>query len=247
MHDRVEQRHRYERDGYLVVEQLVERSTAERLCQLLCSELGVELTADAGYDAAFDNVWRSIPWLSDLHLHREIGAVAATLANVSPLRLYHDAMFVNKAAPWHQDESSSLVDTLISAWMPLVPMSRATGSITYARGSHVRGLTNQNDQDDRSLEEDLVRSGFAIQETRMVPGDVVFHHGMTFHRADPATDRVPQIALAMFFFPDGNRLRPDPFGMAIDIEHQHEFFPSRAIGDVADSALNPIVYSKGIT
>jgi hypothetical protein len=70
---------------------------------------------------------------------------------------------------------------------------------------------------------------------------VLFHSDHVFHRSEPNTGPAPRAAFSVFMFPDGARLRRPPFDRGSLVDSL--YFPGRGEGDLADTAINPLVWS----
>lgn len=251
-----EARSQFARDGFFKVSGLFSPETVEQLRRSIDAERMAYLAGaregDPRYTHAsiksvqvISNLWRILPEFADMSHHARLARCAAELAGIDRLRVYHDSMFhknvENNPVPWHQDEYFALIDGIVSAWVPLVPVDESTGSIVYARGSHAGGLVHIRDLSDEQVSAYLCDKGYERCATVLDPGDVLFHDGRMFHRSERPSRPLDRIAFGVFFFADGRRLRAQPYGTAlVDLK----YFPGREVGDLADSPFNPVVYPQ---
>lgn len=246
----------FQRDGYVKIEGVLTRGEADDLKGVLLRELGAyrrgERDCTPGYQAwetsalNISNLWKVLGELAGLSPHARLARVAANLVRADAIRLYHDSLIYKRAGlphgPWHQDQYYSLVDDVITGWMPLVPIDNGDGALIYARGSHHDGLVDVAGMSQAAIEAHLHARGYTLYRIAMQPGDAVFHTGTVFHRSD-STWTQDRPAFSSFLFREGARLRDLPFGRALDTEL--EFFPGCTLGTVADSPLNPRLFARG--
>jgi ectoine hydroxylase-related dioxygenase (phytanoyl-CoA dioxygenase family) len=201
--------------------------------------------AGASAILVISNLWRIIDEFADLSVHATLAGLASQLSGIDRLRLYHDAMLykdsANPASPWHQDEWFRLTDRIVTAWMPFTALEREGGTLIYARASHHQGIIDCWNMRDAQVHEHLEGKGYDILPISLQPGDVLIHTGMSFHRSDRIETDGPRYAFTAFFYEDGRRLRPQPFSDSlVDLV----YFPGQQLGEVAGSALNPLVYDR---
>ena len=133
----------------------------------------------------------------------------------------------------------------ITLWMPLVDLDADTGIMHFARGSHADGALSdlpigRASQDE--LSRLVAERGFAVDgPAAMRAGDATFHAGWTLHGAPPnATDRTREV-MTVIYYADGTRVGgSDHPTRAFDLA---AWLPGCREGDVAASALNPLLWS----
>ncbi len=155
-----EMRDAYERDGYVVVDDLVPLDLIDEALH------GVERLHSGERDSALPSASGFLDWrLGDpfgtrindyvslqneqvrtLVEHKPIASVAALLAETSCIRLFHDQVISKDAgfvshttvglhtdiAYWHTCSSRKM----LTAWVPLTPCPPARGALTVVPGSH---------------------------------------------------------------------------------------------------------------
>ncbi|MFJ6479710.1 phytanoyl-CoA dioxygenase family protein [Streptomyces sp. NPDC091682] len=247
----------FHQDGFVKISGVFPAEQAELLRGALAAERTAYNAGDRDDDPRYtfartksvqviSNLWRIREEFADLSVHRRLGSIAGRLGGMDRIRVYHDSMLykdtANPPVPWHQDEYFALLDKVVTAWVALSPVSREDGAVVYARGSHQEGLLDVRGMSDSDVTQHLRAKGHAFRCPDMAAGDVLFHAGTVFHRSDRNVTGVPRYAFTAFFFEDGKRLRPQPFGTElVDLV----YFPGRAVGDIADSPFNPVVFGRG--
>jgi ectoine hydroxylase-related dioxygenase (phytanoyl-CoA dioxygenase family) len=133
-------------------------------------------------------------------------AIARQLLRTARLNLFFDQLFVKEPGtaaktPWHQDQPYWPVAgrQVLSLWIPLDPVTLATGGLEYVRGSHDwnafyrpekfgAGRPGHEDklsrlQGERIPDLDAERSRHEFLSWDMQPGDTLVHQAMTIHGA----------------------------------------------------------------
>jgi ectoine hydroxylase-related dioxygenase (phytanoyl-CoA dioxygenase family) len=196
------------------------------------------------------NIWRHDETVKQLVFNRKFAQVAADLLGVEKVRLYHDqALFKEPGGghtPWHQDKYYWPLDTdkMITMWMPLVEISEEMGAITFASGSHLRGLIDNleiSDQSEEIYDRYITENEFETNgPDSMNAGDATFHLGWTIHGAGPnrSVDKMREV-MTIIYFADGARVTTP------ESEHQQAdlvaWLPSRMPGELANTDLNPVM------
>jgi ectoine hydroxylase-related dioxygenase (phytanoyl-CoA dioxygenase family) len=197
------------------------------------------------------NLWRLSEKVERLVRSPRLAKLAADLMGVEGVRLYHDqALFKEPQGghtPWHVDQfywplSNS---NTITIWIPLQPVPAEMGPVAFGRGSqHVtesqaRELAISDESEARLAE--LMRS-LEVDGSPFALGEVSFHSGWTYHRADPnTTDRVRAAFTIIYMDRDVRMIEP---------KHQNHRFdamfwlPGVEPGEVAASPMNPVLYER---
>lgn len=142
--------------------------------------------------------------LRDFIFASPVAEVAAWLLESSEIRYFNDHLLVKEPGtdaptPWHQDQPYFPCTGLqvCSVWLGLDPVERASGAMSFVRGSHRSGRLYRPAnfgtgeaydaaEDEFSGEVPDVESDPAAFPTvcyEMQPGDVTFHHARTLHGA----------------------------------------------------------------
>ncbi len=197
------------------------------------------------------NLWQLDEAASRFTLARRFAKIAADLMGVDAVRLYHDQALYKEAGggptPWHQDQYYWPLDTnhTVTMWMPLVDVPIETGALTFASGSNKEGLLGHLAISDESQETwgELVKErGFPVVNAEMKAGDATFHSGWTLHTAPGNSGTSTREVMTIIYYADGTRaLVPDNAARQSDLEG---CLPGVKPGELAVSALNPLVYSR---
>ena len=214
----------FRRDGFLVVERVIEPESAARLASrfgpLFRGEFETGLYPDEwnwreGRDAAdltrqICNAWKSDRTVARAVLHSRVGLWCARLRGWPGARINQDNVLWKPpgARPLglHQDDSYQqwvVPPELCTGWIALDDTSAAGGSIEYAVGSHLWGLAppasefHAPDDYAREMREAAERAVPVPEVVRVeVPaGGGVFHHGRTFHGSGTNRSGKPRRAL----------------------------------------------------
>ncbi|MBB6052810.1 phytanoyl-CoA dioxygenase family protein [Armatimonas rosea] len=186
--------------------------------------------------------------MKELMLDPRLGELAATLAGVDGIRIWHDqALFkppFGNPTGWHLDNpywSFSTRDTL-SLWVALDDATLGNGCMWYIPGSH-KTATWENAGIGQNMS-DLFKLYPQWREIEPVAcpcpaGSAVFHNGLTAHGAGANMTNKPRRAMTCGYMPDGatfngqQNILPD------------DYFQSLKIGDVLNNdTLNPLVWKK---
>lgn len=169
-----------------------------------------------------DNSHWSDAVLAKLALNPTIGAIAAKLAGVDGIRLWHDQLLHKPpqqdtaagAVGWHQDwhywQCAQPAD-MLTAWVALVDVDENNGCMEVVPGSHQWGLLPESDffaQDLDTLQQSIESASGHEFKTVPLPlkaGAVSFHHCLTIHGSRPNLSQGPRLSLVIHMQPDGTR------------------------------------------
>jgi ectoine hydroxylase-related dioxygenase (phytanoyl-CoA dioxygenase family) len=138
----------------------------------------------------------------DFIYNSPVAEAAAAIMGSREVRFYNDTIFVKEPqapepTPWHQDQGYCYLDGMdnCATWIALDPANKVSGAMTYAVGSHRWGKMftlpdsdhpgNVFDGPMPDVDGNPDRYPTVIFDIK--PGDVVFHHLMTLHKAGPNT------------------------------------------------------------
>jgi hypothetical protein len=261
-----EHKRQYETDGVTMIQQVLRPEEVQRAQEAIDRLLQSKtLPAGSGWDYdvkrgrffmgmflwTFDDVLRSTIIDSDLP------DWAAGILGSKKVNILFDQLFVkepgtNDPTPWHQDQPYWPVsgDQVMSFWIALDPVDRASGAVEYVKGSHRwdaryqpksfagpnKYPINENLQALPDIE--TLRSELDIVSYTMQPGDVVAFNGRILHGAggNTTSDRRRR-GYSIRYCGDDVRYAPDvqTFKLIRD--------PGIAPGDPLDSSLFPVVRS----
>lgn len=196
------------------------------------------------------NLWEKDEAARKFVFARRFARIAAQLMNVPRVRLYHDqALFKEPGGghtPWHQDQIFWPIDSdkTITLWMPLVPVTREVGSMSFVDESHSMGYINRqfiSDESHRTLKSYIEAKG--LRQTNygaLAAGDATFHAGWTIHSAPGNPTEQMREVMTIIYYADGIQVaKPDNSAREND---RKAWFPGCAPGDLAVSPLNPLLY-----
>lgn len=207
-------------------------------------------------DAYYAQVFTQCVRLADTHagmaelmLDPRLGKLAAELAGVDGIRIWHDQALIKppygNPTAWHLDVpywSFSSRDAL-SIWVALDDATQANGCLWYIPGSH-RTARFENVGIGHN-QRDLFRVYPEWAELEAIPaacaaGSAVFHNGLTAHGAGCNMTPRARRAMTCAYMPDGcafngqQNVLPD------------ECFHSLSVGDVLNNEQqNPLIYTRG--
>ena len=261
----------YRENGFLVIENFL---TPEELAQWQTTTQeavderlgifrdGVRETATTTFltnqhnpDDYYANVFTQCLKLADTHagmrelmLDPRLGELAATLAGVDGIRIWHDqALFkppFGNPTGWHLDNpywSFSSRDSL-SIWVALDDATLGNGALWYVPGSHKTARFSNADIGQNLA--GLFKIYPEWREIAPVPcpcpaGSAVFHNGLTAHGAGANMTNKPRRAMTCAYLPDGatfngvKNILPD------------DYFATLKIGDTLDNdTLNPLLWKR---
>ena len=234
-------------DGFVRLPGVVSPGAAEvlrrRLVALLASTTGEGLRSR-------EMMWREDPLVRAAVLAPRVGGISAALLGVDALRLYHDSALCKEPGagrtPWHEDAHHFPLAShdVISTWMPLQPVPRPMGPLSFARGMHSRDLVADLPFDkhgtsfDQRVSEAFRDAGVEVVEEPFALGDVSFHSTLCFHTAGANRSTRPRMVLGATYFGDGARIIDAPTMVSGDWQL---FVPDTAPGERAASERNPLL------
>ena len=251
----------YRENGFLVIENFLDSAELAHWQQTTQAAVDERLATKSGWnnqqdpDAYYAQVFTQCVKLADTHAGmREImfdprlGEVAATLAGVEGIRIWHDqALFkppFGNPTAWHLDDPYWSFDSrqAISLWVALDDATLGNGCMWYIPGSH-KTATYENAGIGQN-QADLFKIYPLWREIEPVAGpcpagSAVYHNGLTAHGAGANMTNKPRRAMTCAYMPDGSTFNgkknvlPD------------EYFSALQFGDVLDDPLiNPLLWRK---
>ncbi|MFB7091468.1 phytanoyl-CoA dioxygenase family protein [Streptomyces sp. NPDC056296] len=195
-------------NGVVCLRGLLDEKTLAALregVEVAINEAHAERSGPAATYIKATRLWTRHEGFRDFAFGSRIAEAAAVVMGSRVVRMYNDSMFVKEPSapeptPWHQDLPYFLIDglNLCSAWIPLDPANEASGAMSYGLGSHRWGKLyrpeafedpgtyrsgESYDGPAPDLDADPERYPTVAFATK--PGDVVFHHLRTLHKAGP--------------------------------------------------------------
>ena len=191
------------------------------------------------------NLWEDHPGVRPLSFHPGVGRAAAALLGADAVRIWHDQALYKESGGRetdpHQDQPywSIVEPRTITAWIPFQPVRPENGAVGFLPGSHRSGLREFADifggtgLDLDTFPETRNKHFDYVEAER---GDVVFHHGLTVHRAYPNPSAETRRAHTVIFFADGCTRSA--------VRHPSVDRPNIAVGARIESELTPIAWPR---
>lgn len=206
------------------------------------------------YSKAFlqiESLWRHSEVVRELVFSTRLARIAAELMGVDGVRLYHDQALYKEPGggitPFHADQyywpfSSTKTCTV---WVPLQDTPLAMGPLSFSVGSHRFNFGRDlgiSDHSEDVLQKALTEQGFPLSQEPYALGDVSYHAGWTFHRAEPNTTDIPRRVMTIIYM-DADIVIHEPVNDAQrnDLASQ---MPGAKPGDVPNTPMNPVLYRR---
>ncbi len=203
------------------------------------------------FDKVFDqllNLWMDNEKMRSIMLDERIGKMAATLAGVDGVRIWHDQALIKKpwANPtsWHLDTPYwSFSDRkALSIWVALDDATLENGCLFFIPGSSKKtrfklaGIGKNMDDIFKTYPE--LKSSKTVAAP-MKAGSCSFHNGLTIHGANANMTPGFRRAMTCAFMPDGNVFNGTQNILS------NEQVEALTPGDLLnDNNQNPLIYSK---
>lgn len=264
-----EQIEQFRRDGFLIVDKLIEREQADAIVQryepifregqyqtgIKPDEVNLP-TGEPPYTHQICNAWKSDLTVARHVLSEQLGLLCAQLGGWRGSRLMIDNLLWKpvggRSIGFHQDSMYSLwinKPELVSCWLALDDTSAEGGTLVYIRGSHQWGeakpiMQFHGPEDD--LKEVREWADANDLELELVPvvvpkGGCAFHDGWTWHGSRVNRADVPRRALAAHFFQSDIEFNPDKMAVGNGpIYGKYKKFGSNEV----DEAYFPITWRE---
>lgn len=261
----------YRRDGFILLEGFLDAEelatwrtvTDEAVRQRLEASKDAKgwgfdansLTNQGDPDAYYAQVFTQCVRLADTHqgmaklmLDPRLGEVAATLAGVAGIRIWHDQALIKppygNPTAWHLDNpywSFSSRDSL-SIWVALDDATLANGCMWYLPGTHKTARFENVGIGHNQTDLFKVYPEWRTIEAVPAPcaaGSAVLHNGLTAHGAGCNMTPRPRRAMTCGYMPDGSTFNGTPNILPKD------YLESLAVGDVLDNdKQNPLLFHR---
>jgi len=193
------------RDGVICLRQAFSRSWVEELREATDKVLNdgsrqrTVVTADGGRFSADNYLWLQNETFRRHAFESPAAAIAARLLRATQVNLLYDQLLVKEPGTptplsWHQDGPSWPLqgEQALSLWMPMDPVTVATGGVVYARGQHLGphyGCSNNvvkagqfmGESADPCPDFATIDGGALLVSWDVEPGDCLVHHMWTPH------------------------------------------------------------------
>jgi phytanoyl-CoA hydroxylase len=196
---------RYDRDGFVVVRQLLAPSEFDELRHNLDRYIRDVVPTLPDSDAFYLDRMRPEtlkqlqhmgcdPYFAGYSRHSTWNALAAALVGepveAQPSEWFNKPPASRSPTPPHQDNYyfNLVPPNVVTIWMALDPVDMENGCLRYVRGSHLRGVRPHGRSNILGFSQGVTDYGPEDEAQAVAvplqPGDVVAHHGNTIHRAD---------------------------------------------------------------
>ena len=257
----------YQEQGFLVIDHFLapdelehwRRTTQEAVNQRIEQTRGKDWFEALNNQADPDNYYAQVftqclkladshPGMHELMFDPRLGEMAATLAGVDGIRIWHDQALFKPAfgnpTGWHLDNPywSFSSRQSLSLWVALDDATLGNGCMWYVPGSQ-KTATFENVGIGQNLA-DLFKCYPQWREIEPIAcpcpaGSAVFHSGLTAHGAGANMTNRPRRAMTCAYMPDGAT-----FNGKRNILPE-TYFNSLQVGDVLNNdAINPLIWKK---
>lgn len=213
------------------------------------------INEDADYYAkVFDqllNLWQTSEQVKELMFDQRIGKMAAQLAGVEGIRIWHDQALIKRPwgnpTAWHLDTPFwSFSDrNAISIWIALDNATLENGCLYFIPGSH-KQTSFQKITIGRNMDGIFdVYPELKNSKTVAAPmkaGSCSFHNGLTVHGANANMTNGFRRAMTCAYMPDGNIYNGEPNILP------ENYLDSLKVGDLLNNNdQNPLIYHASAT
>jgi len=249
---------RFRRDGFVKLKNVLspdsitaaEPEITRKLLELNTQTL--PMAERTTYQKAFlqvTNMWPHNDLVRELVQSRRLAKIAADLLEVPSVRLFADQGLYKEPGggitPWHADQYHWPLssDRSVTVWIPLQRTPRAMGPLTFAVGSHHQEFGRElgiSDKSEAAIQKAVAEADFAVADSPYELGEVSYHLGWTFHRANPNQTEAPRRVMTIIYVDARIRVtqpqNPAQWGVLENV------IPGSAVGGEIDSPLNPVLY-----
>lgn len=206
------------------------------------------------YNKAFlqvGNLWQHSAIVSEFVHSPRLARIATELMGVDGVRLYHDQALYKEAGggitPWHADQyywPFSSVKTC-TVWVPLQETPLPMGPLSFSVGSHRFNYGRDlgiSDESEEVMQRVLSEQKFPLRQEPFALGDVSYHTGWTFHRAEPNTTSIPRRVMTIIYV-DADIIVAEPKN---DSQRNDlaTWLADTKPGKILDTPLNPVLYRR---
>jgi ectoine hydroxylase-related dioxygenase (phytanoyl-CoA dioxygenase family) len=250
----------YDRFRYIKLKEVLNEETLHYFNQVISEQVekmnreSTPLEERSTYGKAFlqlFNLWREDERIRALIFSKRLGKLAADLMQTDGARMYHDQALFKEGGggitPWHADQYYWPLDTdkTITAWIPLQAVPVEMGPLEFSAGSHQ--IVEGRDLEIGDESETIMHQKLRVTDFRHViepfdAGEISFHSGWVFHRAGAnKTDQMRKVMTIIYMDQHMELKQPENNNQ---INDWNAWCPGAVVGEVIDTPLNPVLYSR---
>lgn len=197
------------------------------------------------------NLWKKSDRVKEFVFGKRLPRIAAELMGTRGTRMYHDQALYKEAGggftPWHADQFywPLATEKCCTVWIPLQKTPLEMGPMAFAEGSHTFTYGRQfsiSDESEQKIQDALSKANFPYVQEPYDLGEVSFHYGWTFHRADHNRTNKPREVMTIIYMDIDMRLKKP------ENENQQNDWdgccPGAKIGEIINTPINPVLYEQ---
>jgi len=250
----------YQQNRYIKLKQVLNKETLEFFNTAITARVNKMNTVTASiaerstYGKAFlqlFNLWREDEVVKQLIFSKRLAKIAADLMQTQGIRLYHDQALFKEGGggitPWHADQYYWPLETdkTVTAWIPLQATPLQLGPLEFSAGSHqvIEGRELEiGDESETAMQQRLRVTDFKHVIEPFDAGEISFHSGWVFHRAGAnTTDQMRKVMTIIYMDRDMKLKQPENNNQVND---WNTWCPGATVGEVIDSPINPVLFSR---
>lgn len=249
---------RFRRDGFVKLKNVLSEQTialyepeiTKQLFELNTQHLPMEERTT--YQKAFlqvTNMWPHSDIVKEFVYSKRLAKIAADLLEVPSVRLFADQGLYKESGggitPWHADQYHWPLssDRSVTVWVPLQPTPREMGPLSFAVGSNRLEFGRDlgiGDESEVAVQKAVAEANFTVEDSPYELGEVSYHNGWTFHRANPNQTSEPRRVMTIIYVDAAIRVtepqNPAHWGVLENV------MPGAKVGGEVNSHLTPVLY-----
>lgn len=250
----------YQENRYIKLKEVLDKDTIVFFNQVITEQVNMmnkeqeALKDRTTYGKAFlqlFNLWKENTLVKELVFSKRLAKIASDLMQVDGVRIYHDQALFKEAGggitPWHADQYYWPLETdkTVTAWIPLQETPLEMGPLEFSAGSHTIVDGRELEISDES--EEMIQKKLRVTDFKHVIeafdlGEISFHSGWVFHRAGANVSKVMRKVMTIIYM-DKDMVLKNPENKN-QINDWNTWCPGAKIGEIINSPINPILFSK---
>jgi ectoine hydroxylase-related dioxygenase (phytanoyl-CoA dioxygenase family) len=197
------------------------------------------------------NLWQHSAVVREFVFGKRLARIAAELLEVNGVRLYHDQALYKEAGggftPAHADQFywPLATDRTVTAWVPLQAVPEPMGPLCFYSGSQSVEFGRDlaiSEMSEQQITTHMQQNGFELCGGPFDLGDVSFHNGWTFYRADGNSTSIPRAVMTVIYMDIAMRMKAPANYM--EQKDGEDWCPGAVVGEVIDTVKNPVLYAR---